>query len=245
MKKNILQVIMIFEMMVIFSGTVFASSLTFSPADISAKVGSTVKVKIQVNPADIKNFTVRAVVKFPADLLGVRSFAFESGWIPVTQSGYDLVNNTAGILAKTAGYPGGLTKTATLGTITFEVKKSGTGIIKFSDDSLALDATNKNLITSTSTAEIRIAVSTPKVTFSPTPNRGDSLVVSVSPTPTPSASTVADNQKTGNLPVNQYGTIGTILGLNNGLWWIWIVGIAIIAIVVSLVFRKKKVDQVQ
>src|SRR3989338_1645479 len=67
-------------------------------------------------------------------------------WMALPQEGYDVEDNTNGLLAKTGGYPGGITAPTTLGTATFKAKKTGTATIAGTADSLILDAGNKNTV---------------------------------------------------------------------------------------------------
>jgi len=107
--------------------------------------GHTYLVDVVVNPQTSKIYTSKVAISFPTDILQVKSFSFANGWIPLSQTGYDSIDNTGGVLIKTAGYPVGLTSPATLGTITLYAQKSGTGNISVTGDSELLDENNQNV----------------------------------------------------------------------------------------------------
>ncbi len=100
-------------------------------------------------------------LRYPADLMEVKSFAFANGWLALVQPGYDLSDKTNGVLIKTAGYPGGVSSPVAFGTASFLAKKSGNGTITLnSANSLALDANNQNVIAGAS-AQTAVAVAAP------------------------------------------------------------------------------------
>ena len=148
-----------------------ATDILFSPASITVKQGQTFILSASVNPQGVKNYTVKLELNYPADLLEVKSFTFGSKWMPLSQPGYDSIDNTKGVLIKTAGYTGGLSSIASFGTISFLAKKTGSGTIVVGDDSLALDSTNKNVLSGTPqvsvtvTAPILATTSTTKVSI--------------------------------------------------------------------------------
>jgi hypothetical protein len=123
---------------------VFASSTSFSPSTISVTPGQSFSVSLVVTPAEAAVYTAKIALSYPADLLSVSSFTFASGWLPLSQPGYDSVDNIQGSLIKTAGYSGGLTATKVFGTITFTAKGSGTATIVPTGGTQILDANNTN-----------------------------------------------------------------------------------------------------
>jgi len=138
-----------------------ATSFSFSPASINTTQGQSFDLAISFDPQGVKNYTVKLELDYPADLLEVKSFSFGNNWMPITQAGYDLIDNINGQLIKTAGYPGGLSSTATFGTISFSAKKDGTGAISVRDNSFAFDATNQNLFSGASQASVVITAPAP------------------------------------------------------------------------------------
>jgi hypothetical protein len=124
-----------------------AANLAFSPASgDSVRAGQTFAVQIVVDPQNSTIYTAKAQVQYPADILEVVGFAFAGSWMPLAQPGYDLIDNNQGVLIKTAGYPGGLSAPQSLGTITFKVKQAGSAVVGFGGDSLALSASNTNVL---------------------------------------------------------------------------------------------------
>lgn len=184
MNKTKLIAILIILGGIVFAGSVLAATnLSFSPANVSVTSGETFNMVVSVNPQGVKNYTVKTEIEFPADLLEVKSFSFGNNWIPLSQSGYDLIDNANGLLIKTAGYPGGLSSVATFGIISFSAKKDGTGTVTLRSDSFALDAENQNLLSGTPQASVVITAPAPAET-PPTPEAPSAE------TPTPEEPTV-------------------------------------------------------
>lgn len=143
-KKKFLSSLLIVIFLLAISPVEAATTFGLYPLKVSVQEGQTFKLAVNLNPNSQKNYTVKVNVKFPADLVSVSSWQFAGTWQPLSQSGYDLIDNNNGSLIKTAGYPGGLDKSATFGTITFKAKKNGTGTISFAGGSMALDEANTN-----------------------------------------------------------------------------------------------------
>ena len=147
MKKLIFVIALsLFGIMVGLTPALAVTNISFSPTSITVKQGQTFILSSSVNPKGIKNYTVKLELNYPADLLEVKSFTFGSGWMALSQPGYDSIDNANGILIKTAGYTGGLSSAASFGTISFLAKKAGSGVITVGDNSLALDSTNENVL---------------------------------------------------------------------------------------------------
>ena len=158
MKKYLF--IILFAVFGTFFATLASAStiISFTPVSVSARQGQAFTIAIGVNPQGVKNYTVKLELDYPADLLEVGSFVFAGTWMPLSQSGYDLIDNTNGVLIKTAGYPGGLSSATTFGTVSFYAKKSGSGIINLDSSSFALDANNQNVLASSS-VQTAVAIS--------------------------------------------------------------------------------------
>jgi hypothetical protein len=129
----------------LFASQVQATTFSFSPVRISVKQGQTFNVNISINPLGVKNYTVKTSLKFPVDLVSLRTWTYANAWMPVRKGSYDYFSNVSGVLVRTAGYPEGFDKITSFGSAQFIAKKSGTGVISFSSDSLALGADNTNL----------------------------------------------------------------------------------------------------
>src|SRR5438128_1404287 len=125
-----------------------ASTLSFPSSSVSVTSGQMINVPIYLNPSGNAVYTVKAVVSFSPDILEVRSFSFSSTWLPLSQPGYDKVDNSSGTLIKTAGYAGGLSSNALFGTVTFYAKRSGTALVSVTNGTQVLNATNQNTFTS-------------------------------------------------------------------------------------------------
>jgi len=134
-----------------------AADLSFSfVGGTTYKVGDTFRTVIMISPTE-KVYTVKAQFTYPANLLKIESFTFNPKWIPLSQPGYDVVDNNTGLLIKTAGYPAGSDAQIVLGTASFRVLKPGTATLKFSSDSFVLNANNTNVIGSLGSTDLTLA----------------------------------------------------------------------------------------
>ncbi len=125
-----------------------ATNLGFSALSVNVGEGETFDIAIHADPQGIKNYTLKAEINFPPDLLEVTEFVKTGGWIPLVQPGFDLIDNDNGVFIKTGGYVGGFSAPATLGMVTFKAKKAGTGTISATANSMVLDANSQNVISS-------------------------------------------------------------------------------------------------
>ncbi|MDB5194025.1 MAG: hypothetical protein JWN50_39 [Parcubacteria group bacterium] len=133
-----------------------ASTTSFSPATVSVTPGQSFSVSVYVDPQET-DYTAKVALSYPAGLLSVSSFSFASGWLPLSQPGYDSVDNAAGIIIKTAGYSGGFSSTKLFGTVTFTAKAAGTAVIAPTGSTQILDANNTNTFTSGGRASVSIS----------------------------------------------------------------------------------------
>ena len=207
----------------LFAPTALAvTNLILSPANVSVKAGQTFSVVITVDPQGVKNSTIKAELDFPAGLLEVRSFAFGGGgsWVALNQPGHDLTDNANGKLIKTAGYPGGVTTPTVFGTVTFAAKKSGSGTIRTTANSLALNDQSQNVLSGSGQTNVTVAtalVAQVSSVRTPTP-RLVAVTGSVSPSPTPTTTTEPSPSETpAESPISDQGgllaTIGTVASL--------------------------------
>ncbi len=148
----------------------YAASLTLSASVKTVTEGDTFHVSMFIDPARDKIFTVKASVAYPADLLRVVSFTFGETWMALSQPGFNEIDNTAGILTKTAGYPGGFSSRTALGTITFRALKEGDAMITIRDQSSVLNAESKNILTEKGTAAFTLAARRPSKNNTPNPS---------------------------------------------------------------------------
>ena len=143
-----------------------AATISFSPATGGADVGNAFSLNVYIVPsAGEKIFTAKASIAYPAGLLEARSFSFAQNTFPLAQSGYDRNDTAAGVLIKTAGFPGGITGTTLLGTVTFYAKAAGSADIRAASDSEILNDANQNAFTGGNTA--RYSIAAPAVQTSP------------------------------------------------------------------------------
>ncbi len=226
------------------------TTVSLSPVSVSVEEGQTFNLAVSVNSQVVKSYMVKSEIKFPSDILEIESFNFGNNWIPLTQTGYNLIDNTNGVLIKTAGYPGGLSSQADFGTIVFKAKKNGTGAVQVTGNSLALNADNLNVISGLPiTASITITqVISPtletqtqsKTTVKPITevNIVPSLPITQEQTAQPAEipQTTAQNSLAA--------TIGGFLTLGTGSVWVGIlVGLIILAIIayaIYLFIQKKR-----
>lgn len=126
-----------------------AATLGLSPTTISVTPGKVFTVTLTAVPEGAKLYTVRSNVSFDSALVTVTNFAFAPKWLALSTTGYDSIDNTNGLLVKTAGYPGGITAPTVFGTITFQAKVAGTAHIDVTGQSMLLDENSKNTISGT------------------------------------------------------------------------------------------------
>jgi len=146
------------------------TTLSLSPPNIAVVQGQSFNIIIGVNPQGIKNYTAKIKLQYPAELLEAKLFTFGNGWMALSQPGYDSINNVKGILIKTAGYPGGISKSVIFGTVSFSTKKTGKGIIKIGADSIVLDGASHNVFKDTAVQNsltIRASTSFPEEVLPP------------------------------------------------------------------------------
>jgi len=159
-KKTTISIIIVLVGILGFTGLALAASdFTVSvPSGTSYELGDTFTASISVSPSE-KVYTIGAQLSYPANLLKVESFNFASTWMPMLMEGYDSIDNTNGLLIKTAGYAGGIDSVKTLGTVTFKALNSGQATIQLTSDTFALNAVNANVTGNLGSAQISIEAS--------------------------------------------------------------------------------------
>ncbi len=123
-----------------------AASITLSGTN-SIQVGKTYVLTIGVDPTGQKIYTVKAAFSYPSEMLSVTSFTFSDAWIPLSQPGYNEINNDTGKMIKTGGYPSGLSSPVVFGMVRFIGLKEGMATVAINDDSAILDSQSKNILT--------------------------------------------------------------------------------------------------
>lgn len=258
MKNKILFFAVTIAFCAIAATTFAATTVSLSPVSVSVNEGQTFNLTVSVNSQVVKSYMAKMEIKFPSDILEVESFGFGNSWVQLSQPGYDLIDNTNGVLIKTAGYPGGLSSEVNFGAIVFKAKKSGAGTIKITENSLALNADNLNVISGlpiTASVTITQAQVVPLI---PATQTQQGAAVS----PTTEVSTAPGVSNVPSLPVTEEktiqlaavpqtaaqqtslaATIGGFLTLGTGSIWLGIIVVLIIlAIIVYGVYwlRKRK-----
>jgi hypothetical protein len=230
----------------LLAGTIFlagtalaATSFSFSSTAFNVAQGQSFVLRTTVDPQGTANYTVKLELQYPADILEVRLFTLGNSWMPVSQPGYDLIDNTSGVLIKSAGYPGGLSSSATFGTVSFYAKKSGNGTIQTTNNSFALDANSQNVLSGTVQASVAIA----KPSVVPVPSEEKPTITEekpgeeVQPTTTAGAPKVAEQ-----LPTLEKTTllaaIADLFASQGGKIWLFLLGFAA-GLVILLIFIKK------
>ncbi len=232
MKKTIFIILLgVFGVAVLVSPVLAATSVSFTPASVSLRPGQSFTVAIAVNPQGVKNYTAKMELRYPADLMEVKSFTFANGWLALTQPGYDLTDNTNGVLIKTAGYPGGVSSPVNFGTVSLRAKKSGSGVVTLGTNSLALDAGNQNVLAG---ASARTAV-TIKAAVAPTPAIPTGQPTKEAPVVSEEEVTTAPGPTTAQPPASRslLAAVGNIISFGTGSVLVGIVVGVIIAVLVG------------
>jgi len=161
MKKNILTITLATLSALAFCDAALATTtVSLSPSNVNVNPGQSFNISISVNPQGVNNFVEKIELKYPADILQVNSFTLNNQWMALAQPGYDLVDNTNGVLLKSAGYPNGLSSVTSFGTVSFSAKKAGSGIVSIGGNSLSFEVNSQNAITGLPTS-VTIANPTP------------------------------------------------------------------------------------
>ena len=202
-KKSLIAIVSVLGAAVFAVSALAATTVSFSPSSVHVASDERFDVVVSVNSQGMNNYAEKVELRFPADVLEVTSFTLANSWMALTQSGYDLTDNTKGILIKSAGYPGGFSGSMTFGTISFRALRAGSGTITIGDSSLAFDASGQSVINGTP-ASVSITVPAVSVTPSVTPIPTSTLVpqnvvshtiaATQSPTPQATPSQVATTQ---------------------------------------------------
>ena len=207
-----------------------ATTVSLSPTNVNVTVGKSFTVAVSVDPQGVNNYVEKLEVDFPSSNLQVTSFTLGSNWMALTQTGYDSIDNTNGVLIKTAGYPNGFSGATTFGTITFYAKNSGSGVIKIGNSSLAFEANNgQGAINGNGTTfAISANVPAPNTTVQTVPTP----VVQVATNTTPTQVVTQPAQNT------QAAAVVTAGVSYAWLWWVLIIVLVLAGIVWWMYARK-------
>lgn len=247
MKKTLLTILSVaFGMTVLITPALAASTVSFSPTSINAAEGQDFNIMIAIDPQSVNNYTAKIELNYPTDILEVKSFTLESEWMAITQSGYDLIDNTNGVLIKTAGYPGGISSAKTFGTVSFSAKKAGNGIIKLGNGGFILDANSQNILSGT--ASTPVVITAPVVAQKPIVSQPTTETQNTTPTTETTPTEQVNEQPSEQVneqPTQQASLLGAIgnmlaLGTNNSYLGT-LVGLMLLgAIAYAVYFFKKK-----
>ncbi len=224
---------------------VFAvTNATLSPTTISSTLSSTFNVSIALNPQGTANFADKVEITYPADTLEMVSFTWASTWIPLTQSGYELVDNTNGIVIKTGGYPGGFSSIQNFGTLTFRVKKVGTGTIRIGNNSLAYESNRQTAITGNTTS-VSVTSPTPSVTSprSTTPVTSVTDIATSTDSITATTSTTTDFLFGTSTIDNDTAAVGNFFSTTSGKIILWIIALLVLLGLVIYGFTRRGVEK--
>jgi hypothetical protein len=122
-----------------------AATISVLPSTVVTNANKTFAVAVSINPEDATVYSAKIQVNYPADLLEFKSFAYNKDVMAVMQPGYDSVDQTNGVVVKTAGIPGGSSGPFLLGTLSFTAKKAGVAQITIGNGSMILDGRNQNV----------------------------------------------------------------------------------------------------
>ncbi len=200
-------------------------------------VGHTYSINVLVDPQQSTVYSAKVVVNFPADILRVRGFSFESGWMPLSQTGYDSIDNTNGILIKTGGLPAGLSSSKVLGTITFYAVKSGTGNISVGSESQLLDANNLNNFTASTNIPVNVknaAVVVAKKTVAVT------QAVLANSTTVATSSTISTTSAVETPTINSIQNTAAAGNAGSNYTWPIVIGVIIVLIIIGFFVGRKR-----
>lgn len=152
-KRSTVQALAIATGLVLAAGTM-AATVSLSPTSVQVTKGQRATLTVSVNPQTANVYTVKLDMAYPADILEVEAFTFTSGWMQLVQQGYDLIDNTNGILIKTAGFSGGVSKSEVVGKVVFRAKQTGRASVDVTARSLALDSQNISVMTGLPVASV-------------------------------------------------------------------------------------------
>ena len=201
---------------------VSAASFVITPSTGTYNLGSVITVSVSVNPAGSTIYTTMLDARFPVDIFEVISFKMNDALLPITQSGYNAIDNSNGILTKTGGYTGGISSTALFGTIVLRAKNSGTGTLTIVDSSKLLDSNNADLQSGTQSVSFIIAAKTPSAETPKTitPVTPATAPVVATTTPTSTAETIDES--------NQVAAVAAVGGFGSSIpGWFWLALIAL------------------
>jgi len=215
-----------------------ATTASITPANVTVTRGQQFNVVIAVNPNGTSDYAEQLQIDYPANLLQVTAFNIGSSWMSLTQPGYDSIDNTNGVLTKTAGYTGGITSLTPFGTITFTAVKSGSGTITIGSGSQAFEKSSQTAITGTGASFVVTATT---VAPAVTPKTPAPTTTDLTPVTTINGQVVATTTAQAAVAATQVAA-ATNAGGGNVTMWVWIIIILLIIIVIVwyVISKRKK-----
>ena len=153
MKKSL---IFITSLIFVLPFAASAASFVVTPNSGTYSVGDTITLNISVDPTPGAVFTAMLDATLTPSIFEVKSFTLNDTMLPLKMPGYDAINNTAGALIKTGGYPGGARSATPFGTLVLRAKGSGVGTFTINSGSKLLAADNHNQQVGTQTVSFTI-----------------------------------------------------------------------------------------
>ena len=133
-----------------------ATNVTLTSSRSTATVGQYFTVAISINPSE-SVYTSKISLAYSSDKIQYSSFTQGANWLPLVQTGYDLVSASTGSIVKTGGYPKGVSTPVNFGTLTFKATKVGTATIAVATGTQILNVNNQN-VSSGSANQIQIVI---------------------------------------------------------------------------------------
>ena len=256
MKKYLIAAFSFVFVLAAFAGQASAlTTATLNPNSITRAVGDTFDVVINLSPeANVPNYSAKLTLSFNPNLLEVTHFRYADGAMPLSQPGYDVTNNSIGVITKTQGFPGGISRLTTFGVVTFKAKTAGKGIVALSTGSQALDANNNNVYVQSAVAGTLNVTITGKTAVAPTVKKTTTIAKAttyatiVTPTLTPDTSyetepmsTTTDVDEYVDTTTTDTATSGSVLGASvsntgMGTWAGIIIGVILLLVIVGLIY---------
>jgi len=224
--KYVLTLGLLIGIVLFYASSVYAASISLTPQSLIVEEGQTLSLDIIVDPQGVV-YTVKTALSFPPDILEAVSFTPANLWLSLAREGYDLTDNTAGLVIKTAGYPNGLKSAGKFGTLTFRGKKSGVANIQITGASLAYNAQNQNSLSGTQGfATVTINVASAELTSTQTETLGTTTNEDQS---TSTQNETSIGTATPEIENQTAAVAGGFLGGLFGNWWLWLLLLLIIA----------------
>jgi hypothetical protein len=218
-----------------------ATTASITPTSVKVVAGQQFNVVVAVNPNGTSDYAEQLQINYPASLLQVTAFNIGSNWMSLTQPGYDSVDNTNGVLIKTAGYAGGINSLTPFGTITFTAEKSGSGTITIGDGSQAFEKSGQTAITGTGASFVVTAATIAPATV---PQTSKPATTDLTPVTTINGQVVATTTAQAAVAATQVAAVDVGASGLGGSAWVWILAIVLVILIIIGVYlvsqRKKK-----